>query len=135
EPPPPPPYNSVPYGQGYTGTVPLGANVSINPNTGLITGVAPAAGKYVVTVCVEEIRNGNVIATQHKDLQINITTCSITGATLPPEYMLCGATTTLSPKNLSNSPLISSYNWEFLDPDGNNLFTSTDPLPSYTFSD
>jgi gliding motility-associated-like protein len=135
EPPPPPPYNSVPYGQGYTGTVPLGANVSINPNTGLITGVAPAAGKYVVTVCVEEIRNGNVIATQHKDLQINITTCSVTGATLPPEYMLCGSTMTLTPKNLSTSPLISTFNWDFFDQQGNNLYTANTAEPSYTFTD
>jgi gliding motility-associated-like protein len=135
EPPPAPPYESVPYGQGYTGGRPLGNNVAIDATTGLITGIAPAAGKYVVTVCVEEIRNGQVIATQHKDLQINITACSITGASLPPEYMLCGATTTLNPKNMSNSPLISTYSWEFLHPNGTTLFTSTTPEPSYTFAD
>jgi gliding motility-associated-like protein len=135
EPPPPPPYQSVPYGQGFNGSSPLGANVTIDPRTGLVSGVAPAAGKYVVTVCVEELRDGNVIATQHKDLQINITTCSITGATLPPEYMLCGTSTTLNPKNLSTSPLISTFSWEFLDASGNSLFSSTSPEPSYTFTD
>lgn len=113
EPPPPPPYQSVPYGQGFSGGQPLGNSVHIDPNTGLITGIAPAAGKYVVTVCVSETRNGKVIATQHKDLQINITTCSITGASLPPEYMLCGSTMTLAPTNLSNSPLVSTYSWQF----------------------
>lgn len=135
EPPPPPPYESVPYGQGYSGSSPLGPQVQIDGTTGLITGVAPAAGKYVVTVCVEEIRNGEVIATQHKDLQINITTCSITGAALQPEYMLCGASTTLNPSNLSNSPLISTYSWVFSDNVGRELFTSTQSMPSYTFSD
>ena len=89
----------------------------------------------MVTVCVEEIRDRKVIATQHKDLQINITTCSITAAALPNEYMLCGNTQTLTPKNLSNSPLISSYSWEFIDPGGNSLFTSSEPEPSYTFTD
>ena len=135
QPPPSPPYESVPYGQGYSGNTPLGNNVSINPTTGLISGIAPGAGKYVVTVCVEEVRNGVVIATQHKDLQINITTCSITGAALPPEYMLCGTTTTLSPRNLSTSPLISTFSWEFIDPAGNTLFTSTSQEPTYTFTD
>ncbi len=135
EPPPPPPYGPVPYGQGYSGSTPLGANVQIDPSTGLITGVAPAAGKYVVTVCVEEIRNGEVIATQHKDLQINITTCSITGAALQPEYMLCGASTTLNPSNLSNSPLISTFSWVFSDNEGRELSSSTQARPSFTFSD
>ncbi|MBL7698627.1 MAG: gliding motility-associated C-terminal domain-containing protein [Chitinophagaceae bacterium] len=135
EPPPSPPYGSVPYGQGFSGTMPLGPDVTIDPSTGLITGVAPDAGKYVVTVCVEEIRNGQVIAIQRKDLQINITPCSITGAALPPEFMLCGNTMTLSPKNQSTSPLISTYNWEFLDRNGSRLFSSTKPEPSFTFSD
>jgi PKD repeat protein len=135
QPPPKPPFESVPYGQGFSGANPLGGNVSINSQTGLVSGIAPDAGKYVVTVCVEEIRDGNVIATQHKDLQINITTCSITGAALPPEYMLCGLSSTLAPKNLSTSPLINTFNWEFLDPGGNKLFSSTDEEPSYTFPD
>lgn len=135
EPPPPPPYKRVPYGQGFNGTQPLGGNVKIDSKTGLITGIAPAAGKYIVTVCVSEMRNGQVIATQHKDLQINITPCSITGASLPPEYMLCGTTMTLSPKNLSTSPLISTYTWEFFNANGNNLFSSDDAEPNYTFAD
>jgi gliding motility-associated-like protein len=135
QPPPKPPYQSVPYGQGFTGTSPLGVGVTIDSKTGMVSGIAPAAGKYVVTVCVEELRGGNVIATQHKDLQINITTCSITGAALPPEYMLCGATTTLAPKNLSTSPLISTFDWQFTDQSGISLFTSTLQQPSYTFAD
>lgn len=135
QPPPPPPYDNVPYGQGYTGSSPLGSNVTINSKTGLVSGIAPAAGQYVVTVCVEELRDGEVIATQHKDLQINITACSITAASMPPEYMLCGTSTTLNPRNLSTSPSISSYSWEFFDPSGNTLFTSNSPEPSYTFTD
>lgn len=113
----------------------MGENVSIDPATGLITGIAPDAGKYVVTVCVDEIRDGVVIATQRKDLQINITTCSVTGAALPPEFMLCGSTQTLTPKNLSTSPLINTFNWEFTDRDGAVLFTSSQPDPTYTFAD
>jgi len=43
-PPPQPPYLSVPYGNGFTESTPLGTNVQIDPRTGLITGIAPASG-------------------------------------------------------------------------------------------
>jgi len=135
EPPPPPPYQSIPYGNKFNGNSPLGGNVIIDSKTGMITGIAPGPGAYVVTVCVEEIRNGKVIATQHKDLQINIAPCSIAAASLPAEFMLCGDTKTLSAKNLSTSNLVKSYNWEFIDRDGSVVFNSTDPQVTHTFSD
>ena len=50
----PPPFDFVPYGQGYGESAPLGPNVVVNQQSGLITGTAPSSGVYVVTVCVEE---------------------------------------------------------------------------------
>ena len=88
-----------------------------------------------MTVCVQEIRNGQVIAVQRKDLQIFIADCNIAAASLLPEYYLCGDTKTLSIANLSNSPLINSYHWQFMNSSGNLLFNSTDPIPQYTFAD
>ena len=134
-PPGPPPYQPVPYGSPFNGQNPLSDKVSINSSTGLISGIAPGAGVYVVTVCVEEVRNGVVIATQRKDLQINIAPCTIAGATLQPEYMLCRNTKSLSLFNLSLSPLIKTYNWTLLDQSGSTLTTSTNPTISYTFAD
>ena len=134
-PPGPPPYQPVPYGGNFSAQTPLGNKVSINSNTGLITGIAPSAGVYVVTVCVEEIRNGVIIATQRKDLQINVAPCTIAGAILPPEYMLCKTSKTLSVANLSLSPLIKTYNWTVSDIGGSTLTTSTNQTISYTFQD
>ena len=134
-PPGPPPYQPVPYGSPFNGQNPLGDKVSINSSTGLISGIAPGAGVYVVTVCVEEVRNGVVIATQRKDLQINIAPCTIAGATLQPEYMLCRNTKSLSLSNLSLSPLIKTYNWTLSNQSGSTLTTSTNPTVSYTFAD
>jgi gliding motility-associated-like protein len=131
----PPPYPSVPYGPSFSGTAPLGDNVKIDAATGLITGKAPGEGKYVVTVCVQEIRNGRIIATQRKDLQINITDCAIAAASLLPDYQLCDTSKTLAISNQSNSPLISTYNWEFFDHNGQSIFASTSSSPSYTFAD
>lgn len=130
-----PPYQSVPYGSAFSGSVPLGNAVSINQNTGLITGTAPAPGAYVVTVCVEELRNGIVIATQRKDLQINIAPCTIAAAQLLPEYMLCKNTKTISLTNLSTSPLIKTYYWTLFDQTGSTLSVSSNPTISYTVAD
>ncbi|RPE14176.1 hypothetical protein EGT74_11920 [Chitinophaga lutea] len=134
QPPVAPPYHSVPYGSDFSGGAPLGNRVRINPNTGLITGIAPGTGIYVVTVCVQEIRNGVAIATQRKDLQINITGCTVAAATLQPEYMLCRSSQQLTVANMSNSPLISTYYWEFSNSAGNIVYTSNNPVADHTFS-
>ncbi|OQP50352.1 hypothetical protein A4H97_00470 [Niastella yeongjuensis] len=134
-PPVSPPYSSVPYGANYGPGAPLGGNVKINANTGMITGIAPGQGTYVVTVQVEEIRNGVVIATQRKDLQIRITACSIASASMPPDYMLCKNSQTITLANLSTSPLITSTTWELINSKGVSLFNSNDAVTSYTFPD
>ncbi|MDX2046338.1 MAG: gliding motility-associated C-terminal domain-containing protein [Chitinophagaceae bacterium] len=134
--PQPPPYPTVPYNNPtFSGSAPLGITVKINPNTGLITGIAPSSGIYVVTVCVQEIRNGKVIATQRKDIQINITSCSIAAASIPDEYMLCSDTRAINLVNSSTSPLITSYNWELTNAAGNIVFTSTLSSAAFTFPD
>ena len=130
-----PPYPPVPYntGPGFDASLPLGNSVIIDLTTGLISGIAPAAGTYVITVCVQEVKNGVVIATQRKDLQINIADCDIASATLQPEYLLCKNTQTISLSNQSNSPLIISTNWEFIDNTNTVIFTSSAPTVTYTF--
>jgi len=134
-PPPVPPFQGVPYGAGFTGFTPLGPDVSINNRTGLITGTAPPTGIYVVTVCVQEVRNGIVIATQRKDLQINIAACDIAAAVLLPEYQLCRTSRTLAIDNLSTSNLINSQNWEVRNMANNKIFDIDTKSLNYTFTD
>ena len=128
-----PPYTPVPYSFPFSSNSPLGSGVNINPATGLLTGIAPSPGIYVVTVCVTEIRNGIAIATQRKDLQIKVGDCNIAAATLEPSYISCDGFT-LSFQNLSNSPLINSYFWDFGVPW---LTTDTSSLaaPTFTYPD
>jgi gliding motility-associated-like protein len=134
-PPSAPPYSSVPYSGGnFFGSSPLGSSITIDPVTGLLTGIAPASGIYVVTVCVNEIRNGVVIATQRKDLQIKVGDCDIAKAALNPEYITCDGFT-MSFRNNSTSPLINSFYWEFGDPASGAANISTDQFPTHTFSD
>jgi gliding motility-associated-like protein len=128
-----PPYSSVPYNFPYNGSSPLGADVKINSTTGLITGIAPPQGIYVVTVCVNEIRNGIVIATQRKDLQIKAGDCDVAAAALDPQYITCDGFT-MDFFNKSNSPIINSYFWDFGDPPSGVSNISSSPTPTHTFS-
>jgi hypothetical protein len=57
-----PPYPSLTYNAGYSGTSPLGSSVIIDPVTGILSGKAPATtGEYVVAVYVKEWRGGVLI--------------------------------------------------------------------------
>jgi len=133
-PPDAPPFPQVPYNTpSFSPTQPFGGSVQINPNTGLLTGIAPDVGIYVVTVCVQEIRGGRVIATQRKDIQINVADCDVAAASLQPEYLLCKNTQTITLANQSSSPLIISTNWDFFDAANNLVYSSATPEVTYTF--
>lgn len=133
-PPLPPPYGPLGYNSPYSGSNPMGTGVSIDSRSGIMSGIAPAAGLYVVTVCVNEYRLGQLIATQRKDLHIRVSDCDVATVTLEPNgYVNCNDyTVTFS--NLSPSSLINSYFWDFGDlstlADTSNL-----PGPSYTYPD
>ncbi len=127
-----PPFPELPYTSFYSPTMPLGVNVTIDPATGLITGTGPESGIFVVTVSVDEIRNGVVIATQRKDLQINVADCNVAAASLK-DYMLCGTTRTASLFNMSTSPLIISNDWIIYDPAGTVIHSFRGNNLVYTF--
>ena len=131
----PPPFPHVVYNApAYSEISPLGDQVQIDPNTGLITGITPQQGIYVVTVCVEEIRGGVVIATQRKDIQIHVADCSIASAQLLPAYYLCNSSQTISIVNQSNSPLIIEWQWTVYAPSGNPIYSTTTQDLTFTFS-
>lgn len=133
-PPNPPPYTPVQYTPPFSGSLPLGTGVTINPNTGVITGIAPSSGTYVVTVCVQELRNGQLIATQRKDLQVKVADCDVATVTLEPDGYINCTDYTMSFSNLSPSALINNYFWDFGD-----LTTLADTSrltrPGYTYPD
>jgi gliding motility-associated-like protein len=122
----------IPYStfDGFSGEAPMGSAVTLNPRTGLMCGVAPAAGIYVVTVCVTEFRQGVPIATQRKDLQIKVGDCNIADANLRPEYITCDGFNFTFRNESPPSPLINSYFWDF--GDGG---TSTEASPTHEYLD
>jgi gliding motility-associated-like protein len=128
-----PPFNTVTYTQGFSGTSPLGLDVTINPVTGMISGKAPGAGRYVVNVCITEWRNRQPIRQHRKDFTLIVANCSVVGAELKPSYITCDGFT-LSFENESTSPGITSYLWDFGEKTGTTP-TSTDPTPTHTYAD
>jgi gliding motility-associated-like protein len=130
-----PPYAPIPYGNDYSGPAPLGNSVQIDPATGLITGTAPQTGTYVIAVCVAEIRNGVVIATQRKDIQVRTSSCALAAASLLPKYTLCKESMHIQVSNLSTSTVINLYNWSLVNTQGAVIHTTTNPTLDYTFTD
>ena len=126
-----PPFITIPYSPGYSGTQPLGSSVKINNQTGIVSGIAPGIGVYVITVVVSEYKKGtNIkIAEVRKSLHIEVADCSSAKATLDLDYKSCdGFTKTFN--NNSPSATIQTYYWDF--GDGT---TSTLDVPTHTYGD
>ncbi|MEO5984276.1 MAG: PKD domain-containing protein, partial [Ferruginibacter sp.] len=123
-----PPYNGLSYINGYSGNFPLGTQAFINPVTGIISGIAPESGRYVVSVCIATYRNGQYIGQHRKDFIITVAPCDFAGAQLQPAYISCDGFT-FSFDNLNNSPLNVSFFWDFGDG-----FTSSAPTPTHTYT-
>ncbi|GEO10271.1 PKD domain-containing protein [Segetibacter aerophilus] len=126
--------NSLPYGAGFSGQSPLGASVKINPQTGKITGVAPAAGRYVINVCVTESRNGVAINEHRKDFILQVGDCDYTAAEPVPFTGAYCKDFKVTFSNNSSSSNIQSYFWDF-GVTGSIADTSSSAQPTFTFPD
>ncbi len=124
-----PPYQSVTYINGYSGSNPLGSAAVLNTNTGIISGNAPPVpGSYVVCVCINEYRNGVLIGNHRRDFILTVDNCSLASSKLDPFYRNCNDLT-FNFSNNGGTANIQSYFWDF--GDGN---TSTVANPTYTYA-
>ena len=116
EDPGPPPYSEVPWLGGFSGTFPLPATpvLSIDPNTGLLTGTATTPGQYVVGVCVKEYRNDTLINTHTRDVQFNVVECDPLVVASIPDFILDCEDRTVDLVNSSTGA--DSYSWDYGDP-------------------
>jgi gliding motility-associated-like protein len=143
-PPCPPPYPTVNYiAPDYTGTAPLGGNpvVTIDPVTGLISGVPEVLGQFVVGVCIYEYRNGQLLSVIRRDFQFNVTNCQPTvvadiqkdDVIGPKAYLLnsCGNNTITFIDRSFQPQNIFAHQWTFDIP--GNPFASTERNPTVTF--
>ncbi len=139
-----PPYNSVNYTlPTYSAQNPMGGDpqVSINANTGLITGVPQFQGQYVVGVCVSEYRNGQLLSIVRRDFQFNVAECNpLVLADIQEDEIINGqdfvinscGTTIVPFINQSLDPdFIDTYSWEF--EINGQIETFTEWSPTITF--
>jgi gliding motility-associated-like protein len=137
QPPNPPPYVSVTYQAPYNSSNQMSASpaLTINPNSGILTGTPTLMGTWVVAVCCKEYRNGQLINVNMRDFQFNVVTCQpipVIGqisANINAQTTNCTGLTihfTQSSQNATN------YYWNFGDP-STTSDTSNIPAPSYTY--
>ncbi len=127
----PPPYGIIAYQAPYSGLQPLGALASINPITGVISGIAPPQGEYVVCVLVKEYRNGINIGESRKELHLKTAPCTPLTANPNPNFTTCNGFTV---NFFHNSSGANSVFWDF--GDGTTLAdTSLMDNPVYTYTD
>ncbi|WEK35821.1 MAG: PKD domain-containing protein [Candidatus Pseudobacter hemicellulosilyticus] len=108
-------YTPISYRSPYTGSAPLGLNASIDPKTGLLTGIAPSVeGQYVVTACAYEYRRGVLINIHHKDIHIRVADCIPLAAALAPNYSFCDDLLVTFRNNQVNPPG-TLHIWDFGD--------------------
>jgi PKD domain len=129
--PAPPPYLSANYLSPYSAGNPFGTFVNIDKNSGVISGMAPDFGKYVVCVCINIYRNGALIATHRKDLIVQVSDCTLTVANAMPDFVTCDGFNVQFSHNSSGA---NSVFWDLGDP-LTLADTSHIDNPTYTYAD
>ncbi len=127
----PPPYSTVAYVLPYSGTQPLGAAVTIDPVTGIVSGIAPPIGEYVVCVLAKEYRNGIYIAESRKELHLKTAFCNPLFAIPNFAPVTCDGFTVTFNESSSGNP--TNFFWDFGDPTSPTN-TSTQQFPTHTFT-
>lgn len=108
-----PPYAPVTYKSPFSAAQPLGDKASIDPQTGVISGIAPRSGLYIVTVSVKEYRGGALIGEHQKEFQFTVENCvRQVVASLPEKFADCDGFVI---NFVNNSTPNKEYVWDFGD--------------------
>lgn len=139
----PPPYINVNFrAPNFTANAPIGGDpiVTIDPVTGLITGTPTIRGQFVVGVCVEEFRNGELLSTVRRDFQFNVELCDpfVSADILEDEFLgdsnfainLCGDRDFQFVNQSAGE--VSDFRWEFdFGPQGIQTFSEWEPFVTF----
>jgi gliding motility-associated-like protein len=131
----PPPYQSVPWGPGYSAAYQLDSSppMSIDPLTGALTLDPTQQGAYAVGVCVQEFRNGVLLGTSSRDFMFTAVICdanidAVVSAQLPDQICL-GLTQQFTNQSVNGQFWV----WDFGDP-ATLADTSSQSDPSWTYA-
>ncbi|MEX2595297.1 MAG: gliding motility-associated C-terminal domain-containing protein [Salibacteraceae bacterium] len=132
--PEPPPFQIVPWEVGFSDQHQITAlpSLTIDPETGIISGRPTAVGTYTFGVCVEEWRNGVLLNQISRDFQLTITPCEVDASAAIDSVLEECIGFDISFFNLSS--MGNNFLWTF--GDSTTLDdTSSAVNPSYTFPD
>ncbi len=137
----PPPYQQANFvNPPYSPLNPMGGSpaVTIDPVTGLLTGIPNVLGQFVVAICISEYRNGELLSVTRRDFQFNVLQCTaLVDATIESDglvtiggnyYLETCHELSIPFTNSSNSDNIDldSMRWEFFVDDSVWIFNSWD---------
>lgn len=122
---------------GFSFSAPLAGDpvVTINPNTGLISGTPVVSGQFVVGVCIKEYRQGKLLSSTRRDFQFNVQPCQPlivpgigSAQQTDAEFVLnfCELDTIYVENTTSDEKYINTYDWEFSTPEGVLTFDTRD---------
>lgn len=124
-----PPFTEVTWEAGYSAGAPVASagGISIDEETGLLTGTPLGLGKYAMGVCVEEWRDGILINSILRDFTLDVVNCALSA----PFYAGLTPCNGLEVAFDQTSNPAETYAWNFgFDGPGN---TSLDAEPTVTF--
>lgn len=107
----------------------LGGNnpLTIDVKTGIMKGVPPVLGQFVVAVCLEEYDRAtkNLLSVVRRDFQYNVVNCAVPQATFEaPEAVCVGSKLTIK----QSTPGVKSVEWYLGDPGAEKLIAKGDSV-------
>ena len=105
-----------------------GVPLAIDSQTGLLTGTPNMLGQFVVGICLDEYRDGNLISSTRRDFQYNVGDCGQTASAFFAPDVQCDG---LDVDFINGSSNSDSYLWFFDFPDTSATSTQTNPTFSY----
>ena len=131
----PPPYENIIWNEptynldNVLGGIPL----KIDSKTGVLSGTPNIIGQFVVGVCVEEYRNGQLLSTTRRDFQYNVIPCEDVTAQFDSPASQCENLSVSFENQTGGEP--DGFLWKFMDKNLTIIGTSREVNSSYTFPD
>jgi len=140
---PPPPFEGIVWTNNFGVDNQIGGRprMKINEQTGLLTASPDRIGRYVIGICVEERRNGELLNTTIRDYQLKIIDCDVVGAEVEANDIdvegnfIINECEDYTYQFMNLSEGTESFFWNFGDGSVNGADTSILRNPTYQYPD
>lgn len=141
-----PPFDEVSYNfPEYTPTRPLGLNstLEMDPATGEITVIPEQTGRFLVGICMEEYRNGELLSIMRREAQFYVVDCipKVEARIPAPEmkgdtavFPLCNEAFLTIPNESTDTNFITNFYWIFETVTGLDTFYQWEPTIDFGMS-